>query len=140
MGIFLKEQHAVNGLFEHGGKIIIFMSFTAAATEKCSICSAGETDFVFYPQWDPFLTQHRTGLRLAEPLLGHLNLNAATQACQQSTVMRKLTWHFSNPVHCGLPFQPSGTVIEHHINLKRELCPVLFKSGGAMLVLYTTGT
>lgn len=33
MGGAWEEQHALNGLFVHGEKIIIFMSFTAAATE-----------------------------------------------------------------------------------------------------------
>ena len=124
----LKEQHAVNGLFRHAEKIIILMSFTAAATESWEMFNllCRETDFCiffppFYPQWDPFQTQHRAALRLAEPLLGHPNLNAALQTCQQSLWWGNLTWHFSNPVHCRLPFQLSRTVIEHHIaNLKRS--------------------
>lgn len=111
---------------------------------KRSICSAGKLIsvlfsffFNFYPQWDPFLRQHRAAPRLAEPLLGHPNLNAALQACQQSLWWGNLTWHFSNPVHCGLPFQLSGTVIEHHIaNLKRSCGD----SGGSHVqCCYTTG-
>lgn len=89
MGIFLKEQHAVNGLFGHGEKIIIFMSFTAAATESWEMFNqlCRETDFMFCffftHSGTLFPTEQGSDLRLAEPLLGHLNLNAAIQACQQ---------------------------------------------------------
>ena len=82
METLLKEQHAANGLFVHREEIIIFMSFTAAATEscECSICSSGGNVCVFFIS---FLTQHWAGHRLAEPLHGHLNMNAAAETCQQ---------------------------------------------------------
>ncbi len=95
MGIFLKEQHAVNGLFGHGEKIIIFMSFTAAATESSEMFNllCRETDFLnlcFYPQWDPLLTQHRAGLGLAEPLLSPSEPEYSHTGMSAVTVMRKL--------------------------------------------------
>lgn len=52
-------------------------------------------------------------------------MNAAIKTCQQPRWWGNLTWHFSNPVHCGLPLQPPCTLTEHHIiNLKmhRALC------------------
>lgn len=94
MGIFLEEQHAVNGLFGHGKKIIIFMSFTAAVTESQEMFSllCGETDFssFFFTQRNPFLTQHRAGLRLAEPLLGTSEPECSHTSMSAATVMRKL--------------------------------------------------
>lgn len=130
-------------------KIIIFMSFTAAATKKLgNVQSAlqGNWFFILF-----FLTHSgthcwqstvqgwpqisRATARPSEPECSHTSMSAVT-------VMRRRTWHFSNPVHCGLPFQLSCTVIEHHIaKLKEELAVPrsLFKSGEAMLVSPATG-
>lgn len=85
---------------------------------KCSVCSAGRQIclLVFSPHSQtPFLTRRSAGLRLAEPLLCHLNLNAAIQTCQQPQWWGNLTWHFFNPVHWGLPLWLSGTSIAHDI-------------------------
>lgn len=47
----------------------------------------------------------RATAKPSEPECSHASMSAVI-------VMRKLTWHFSNPVHCGSPFQLSSTVIE----------------------------
>lgn len=134
MGIFLEEQHAANGLLGNREKTIIFMSFTAAATESWEMFNllCREADFLFiyflpHSGTHHLLTEHRAGLRLAEPLLRPSEPECSHTSMSAVTVMRKRTWHFSNPVHCGLPFQLSGTVIEHHFtNFKEELCQGLF--------------
>lgn len=98
-----EEQHAVNRVFSHGEKIIIFMSCAAAAKEsngKCSICPAENKIFFlnFAPTARPI---SNTIHRLAEPLSSHLRVKAAVSAV---TVISMPTWSLSNPVHCRLPF------------------------------------
>lgn len=92
MGIFLKEQHAVNGLLRHGEKIIIFMSFTAAATERREMFNllCRETDFFFPPTVGPTSDTaqgwpqiNRATARPSEPECSHTGMSAVT-------VMRKL--------------------------------------------------
>lgn len=88
MGIFLEEQHAVNGLFGHGEKIIIFMSFTAAATESWEMFKllCRETDFfVFPPTVGPISDTaqgwpqiSRATARPSEPECSHTNMSAVT--------------------------------------------------------------
>lgn len=125
MGIFRKEQHAVNGLFGHTEKIIIFKSFTAAATERWEMFNllCRETDFFFFlPTVGPIADRaqgwpqiSRATTQPSEPECSHTSMTAVI-------VMRKRTWHFFNPVHCGLPFQMSNTVIEHHVTILKRSC------------------
>jgi len=89
---------------------------------KCSICSA-EKQFLFFFKLVSHSGSHfwycpqisQTVAQSSEPEGSHATVSAVT-------VMRKLTWQFSNPVHCGLPFQLSSTVIKHHTVYLKKRC------------------
>ena len=88
MGMLLrKDQHVLNGLSERRGKIIIFMSFAAAATKKTKsglICTAGKmvyAVFFFRRFYHSTGAGPRLGLTMGWP---HRPVNKAPGACQQS--------------------------------------------------------
>lgn len=154
MGIFLKEQHAVNGLFGTERENHHFHVIYSSCYRKLGNVQSALQGKCVHPPPNPnpnpnpnppvptvgpisdtaldWAQISRATARPSEPECSHTSMSAVT-------VMRKLTWHFSNPVHCGLPFQLSSTVIEHHIiNSKKSCAKPHLKSAGGMLVSNTT--
>lgn len=128
-----------------GIKIIILMSFTAAAKESremFNLLCRGNVFFNFFfflPTVGPISDTalgwpqiSRATAQPSEPECSHARMSAVI-------VMRKLTWHFCNPVHCRLPIQLSSTVIEsqcYKLKCYAKLC--FFNVEGVCRLHYTS--
>lgn len=125
MAVLSVEQHAVNRVFSHGEKIIIFMSCAAAAKEsngKYSICPAEKKIFFFNfsPTARPI---SNTIHRLAEPLSNHLKVKAAVSAKQWLRSQLEASLILSTADYLsGCPRVPGSACHKFFIKFLSERC------------------